>query len=327
MVDIRTAFPPVRVVSATATREVVLIIAILAVGAGFALSSPYFLTAGNIISTLRASLELAIVSAGMTLVIIMGGIDVSVGGTLAVSAIFIGKAYQAGMPDWIVVPIGLGVGLTLGLWNGFLCTRLRVPPIIATLGSMYIFSAIMFLVIGGAWIAGLPGTLSPLINGSLLGVPAAALVIFAVYSLCWLLLRKFAYGRHLYAIGCNEASARLVGINVDRTKIATYGLLGLLAGFAALLYVARLRNVEINIGTTVALEAIAATILGGTSIRGGVGSLLGTLLGVIIIKMVQNGLVLVGVSSLWETVIIGSLLIVVLTIDSLASRSRSRSLP
>jgi ribose transport system permease protein/AI-2 transport system permease protein len=185
----------------------------------------------------------------------------------------------------------------------------------------------MFLVIGGAWIAALPGTLSPLVNGSLLGVPAAVLVIGAVYGVCWLLLRKFAYGRHLYAIGCNETSARLVGINVDRTKIVTYGLLGLLAGFAALLYVARLRNVEINIGTTVALEAIAATILGGTSIRGGVGSLLGTLLGVIIIKMVQNGLVLVGVSSLWETVIIGSLLIVVLTIDSLAGRITSRSLP
>jgi ribose transport system permease protein/AI-2 transport system permease protein len=122
------------------------------------------------------------------------------------------------------------------------------------------------------------------------------------------------------------SAARLVGINVDRTKIMTYGLLGLLAGFAALLYVARLRNVEINIGTTVALEAIAATILGGTSIRGGVGSLLGTLLGVVFIKMIQNGLVLIGVSSLWETVIIGSLLIIVLTIDSVTGRNSPRGL-
>jgi len=326
MADTRAAAPPLRFASPTARRELVLVAAILTVGAGFALSSPYFLTVGNIVSTLRASLELAIVSAGMTLVIIMGGIDVSVGGILAVSAIFIGKAYQAGLPDLLVVPIGLGVGAALGVWNGILCSRFRVPPIIATLGSLYIFSAIMFLVIGGQWIAGLPGTLSPLVNGTVLGFPAAALVILAVFGLCWVLLRRFAYGRHLYAIGCNEGSARLVGINVDRTKIATYGLLGLLAGFAALLYVARLRNVEINIGTTVALEAIAATILGGTSIRGGLGSLLGTLLGVVFIKIIQNGLVLIGVSSLWETVIIGSLLIVVLTIDSVSGRNNPRAL-
>lgn len=326
MADIRATAPLIRFRSPTGSRELALVLAIVLVGGGFALASPYFLTAGNLIATLRASLELAIVSAGMTLVIVMGGIDVSVGGILAVSAIFIGKAYQAGLPDILVVPIGLGVGLLLGIWNGLLCTRLRVPPIIATLGSMYIFSAIMFLVIGGSWIAGLPGTLSPLVNGSVLGIPAAALVIGAVYGIAWLLLRQFSFGRHLYAIGCNEPAARLVGINVDRTKIATYGFLGLLAGFAALLYVARLRNVEINIGTTVALEAIAATILGGTSIRGGIGSLLGTLLGVVFIKIIQNGLVLVGVSSLWETVIIGGLMIIVLAVDALRNRNNPRAI-
>ncbi|WP_271898365.1 ABC transporter permease [Candidatus Phyllobacterium onerii] len=316
--------PTLRLSSPTATRELYLFIAILIVGAGFSFASPYFLTPINLIQTLRAALELAIVSAGMTLVIIMGGIDVSVGGILAVTAIVIGKSYQAGLSSFIVAPIGLTTGTLLGMWNGFLTTKLKVPPIIATLGSMYIFSAIMFIVIGGAWISGLPGTLSPLVNGTVLIIPASALVILVVYTACWVLLRKVPYGRHVYAIGCNETSAKLVGINVGRTKIATYALLGFLAGFAALLYVARLRNVEINIGTTVALEAIAATILGGTSIRGGVGSLLGTLLGVIFIRIIQNGLVLIGVSSLWETVIIGSLLIVVLTADALRNRNSPR---
>jgi ribose transport system permease protein/AI-2 transport system permease protein len=319
--DIR---PVLRFSSPTATRELYLFIAILLVGAGFTFTSPYFLTPINLIQTLRASLELAIVSAGMTLVIIMGGIDVSVGGILAVTAIVIGKSYQAGLSSFLVAPIGLATGTLLGTWNGFLTTKLKVPPIIATLGSMYIFSAIMFIVIGGAWISGLPGTLSPLVNGTVLHIPASALVILVVYAGCWILLRKVPFGRHLYALGCNETSAKLVGINVDRTKIATYALLGFLAGLAALLYVARLRNVEINIGTTVALEAIAATILGGTSIRGGVGSLLGTLLGVIFIRIIQNGLVLIGVSSLWETVIIGSLLIVVLTADAIRNRNKPR---
>ncbi|MGE0004698.1 MAG: ABC transporter permease [Parvibaculaceae bacterium] len=316
--------PAPRLVSPTASREVALILAILAVGAVFTFASPYFLSVNNLVQTMRAGLELAVVSAGMTLVIIMGGIDVSVGGILAVSAIIVGKAYQWGMPSAVVAPLGLLTGSLLGAVNGIITAKLKVPPIIATLGSMYIFSAIMFLVIGGAWIAGLPGTLSPLVNGNVGFVPASAIVIAAVYVFAWVLLRKLPYGKHLYAIGCSEPSARLAGIDVDRTKIATYALLGLLAGLAALLYVARLRNVEINIGTTIALEAIAATILGGTNIRGGVGSLLGTLLGVAFIRIMQNGLVLMGISSLWEAVIIGALLIVVLTADAFRNRSDPR---
>ncbi len=249
MTDPRPAF---RLVSPTATREIALLATIVAVGAVFSLASPYFLTVSNLVQTLRAGLELAIVSGGMTLVIIMGGIDVSVGGILAVSAIIIGKAYQAGLPAFAVAPIGLFTGTVLGAFNGVLTAKLKVPPIVATLGSMYVFSAIMFLVIGGAWIAGLPGTLSPLVNGTVGFVPASAIVILAVYLACWVVLRRLPFGRHIYAIGCNEQSARLVGINVDRTKIATYAMLGFLTGLAALLYVARMRNVEINIGTSIA---------------------------------------------------------------------------
>src|SRR5690349_23789862 len=166
MAQVTGLLPPLRLASPTATRELVLFAAILIVGAGFSLASPYFLTVVNLVQTLRAGLELAIVSGGMTLVIIMGGIDVSVGGILAVSAIIIGKAYQAGLPAFAVAPIGLFTGTMLGAFNGVLTAKLKVPPIVATLGSMYVFSAIMFLVIGGAWIAGLPGTLSPLVNGT-----------------------------------------------------------------------------------------------------------------------------------------------------------------
>lgn len=325
MASVTDMRPELRLVSPTASRELALVLAIAVVGAVFAFASPHFLTVNNLVQTMRAGLELAIVSAGMTLVIIMGGIDVSVGGILAVSAIIIGKGYQAGLPSFAVAPLGLATGALLGAVNGVVTAKLKVPPIIATLGSMYIFSAIMFLVIGGAWIAGLPGTLSPLVNGKVGFVPAAAIVIAVVYICAWVLLRKLPYGKHLYAIGCNEPAARLVGIDVDRTKIMTYALLGLLAGLAALLYVARLRNVEINIGTTIALEAIAATILGGTNIRGGAGSLLGTLLGVVFIRIMQNGLVLTGISSLWEAVIIGSLLIIVLTADAYRNRNNPRA--
>jgi ribose transport system permease protein/AI-2 transport system permease protein len=302
--------------SPTARREAGLAFALVAVGAAFSLASPYFLTTNNLVTVLRNAVELSVVTAGMTLVIIMGGIDVGVGGIVAVAAIAVGRAYQAGLPEPAVIVIGLTVGLLLGLVNGLLCSRVRVPPIVATLGTMYIWLATVFLVLGGSWLAGLPSTLTPLVRGSLLGIPSAVLVIGGVYLVCWYVLRWTPFGRHLYAIGCSEAAARLSGIAVDRVKLRAYGLLGLLAGFAAILYVARLRNVEINIGTTVALEAIAATILGGTSIRGGVGSLPGALLGVLFIKIVQNGLILVGVSSLWEPVVIGGLLIAVLALDA-----------
>lgn len=302
--------------SPTARREAGLALALLAVGCIFTVVSPQFLTAQNLVTVLRNSVELSVVTAGMTMVIIMGGIDVGVGGIVAVAAIAVGRAYQFGFPDAAVVAVGLVVGTTLGLANGFLCSRVRVPPIIATLGTMYIWIATVFLVLGGSWIAGLPSTLTPLVRGSLFGIPSAILVISGVYLFCWYVLRQTPFGSHLYALGCNEAAARLSGINVDLVKLRAYGFLGLLAGFAAVLYVARLRNVEINIGTTVALEAIAATILGGTSIRGGVGSLAGALLGVLFIKVVQNGLILAGVSSLWEPVVIGVLLVTVLVLDA-----------
>ena len=301
-------------------RELILLVAILAVCTVFASRSEFFLTGRNLITVLRNSVDLAVICAGMTMVIVMGGIDVSVGGILGVAAIFIGRAYKAGLPDEVVVPIGIGVATLLGTLNGLIVALTRVPPIIATLGSMYVFIAVLYLVIGGTWIHGLPKTLSFLVLGDLFGLPAGVFIIAAVYGCCWILLRRLAWGRHLCAVGCDEAAARLAGINVNRVKIQTYALIGLLAGIAAVLYVARLRNVEVNIGTNIALEAIAATILGGADIRGGVGSLVGALLGVFFIKLVQNGLVLIGVSSLWETVVIGGLLIIVLVLDALETR-------
>ena len=301
-------------------REGLLLAALVVLCAIFASQSEFFLSERNLTTILRNSVDLAVICAGMTVVIILGGIDVSVGGIVAVSAVLIGRAYQYGMPDWVVVPVGLAAGAFLGALNGAIISKTRVPPIVATLGTMYIYIAVLFLVIGGVWISGLPNTLSFLVLGEFIGLPAGVFVIGIIYVFSWLLLRWTPWGQRVVAIGCDETAARLVGIRVDRTKIQAYALLGLFAGIAAILYVARLRNVEVNIGTNIALEAIAATILGGANIRGGIGSLVGTLMGVLFIKITQNGLVLIGVSSLWETVVIGGLLIVVLVLDALETR-------
>jgi len=301
-------------------REALLLVALIVLCTIFSLQSEFFLTERNFTTILRNSVDLAVICAAMTIIIILGGIDVSVGGVLAVSAVIIGRAYQMGMPDWVVVPMGLATGAVLGALNGVIIARTRVPPIVATLGTMYIYIAVLFLVIGGVWISGLPNTLSFLVLGEFAGLPAGIYVIGVTYLFSWLLLRRTPWGQRVVAIGCDELSARLVGIPVEKTKIQAYALIGLFAGVAAVLYVARLRNVEVNIGTNIALEAIAATILGGANIRGGVGSLIGALMGVLFIKMTQNGLVLIGVSSLWETVVIGALLIIVLVIDALGER-------
>ncbi len=306
-------------------RELVLVAALVLAGVVFTAHSDAFLSARNLTTILRNSVDLAVIAAGMTIVIVLGGIDVSVGGILAVAAICIGRAWHAGWPEPLVVAIGLGVGAALGTLNGAVIAFTRTPPIIATLGAMYIFIATLFLVIGGTWISGLPNSLSFLVRGAFLGVPAGAWIIVAIYGACWLMLRRMPWGRHVVAVGCDERAARLAGVRVERVKIEAYALLGLLAGVAAVLYVARLRNVEVNIGTNVALEAIAATVLGGASIRGGVGSLLGALLGVLFIKVMQNGLVLAGVSSLWETVVIGGLLLIVLATDAAAQRGGTQT--
>jgi AI-2 transport system permease protein len=301
-------------------RELLLVVLLLLSGTAFAAYSDAFLSARNLTTILRNSVDLAVVAAGMTVVLVLGGIDVSVGGILAVAAICIGRTWQAGWQEPAVVAVGLIVGALLGAMNGAVIAYTRTPPIIATLGAMYVFIATLFLVIGGTWISGLPNTLSFLIRGAPLGIPAGAWIVAAIYGLCWLSLRWTPWGRHVVAVGCDERAARLAGVRVERVKIGAYALLGLLAGVAAVLYVARLRNIEVNIGTNVALEAIAATVLGGASIRGGVGSLLGALLGVLFIKVMQNGLVLVGVSSLWETVVIGGLLLAALASDAMAAR-------
>ncbi len=309
--------PAFRLVSPTATREIALLATIVAVGAVFSLASPYFLTVSNLVQTLRAGLELAIVSGGMTLVIIMGGIDVSVGGILAVSAIIIGKAYQAGLPAFAVAPIGLFTGTVLGAFNGVLTAKLKVPPIVATLGSMYVFSAIMFLVIGGAWIAGLPGTLSPLVNGTVGFVPASAIVILAVYLACWVVLRRLPFGRHIYAIGCNEQSARLVGINVDRIKILGFMVSGMCAALTGILLASRLGSGTTSAADSYLLTAFAAVFLGSATMRDGEFHVLGTFVGVLIIAFGFNGLNIFGAPTFSQYIFQGAILIVAVGLASL----------
>lgn len=301
-------------------REATLAVACAVAVLAFALLAPAFLTQGNLAGVLRNSYELWLVALGMTLLMAMGAIDVSVGVVMGLSALLIGKALAAGLPLGLVLAIGPLAGAAIGLVAGMVVVFGRIPAIVATLGLFGVFRTAIFVLLGGQWLSGLPDTLTRLLAWDGLGLPLGLLAIVLAYAAVWIALRATPYGVHLLAIGNDEARARLMGLAVARTRIATFMISGALCGLAGIFYVAIYRNVTMTIGANIALEAIAAVILGGTAIFGGRCSLVGTLLGVLLLRLLQNGLLLMGVPSLWQTVVTGGLLLAVLVSEVASGR-------
>jgi AI-2 transport system permease protein len=257
---------------------------------------------------------------GMPLLLAMGSIDVSIGIAMGLAAIAVGRALNAGFDPALTALLGPLVGAALGLVTASVVVLGRVPAIVGTLGLLGVYRTAIFVLLGGEWLSGLPTGLTLLISTSVLGVPVAVLAIAAAYLVVWLALRRMPFGLHLLAIGDAEEKARLSGVAVVRVRFITFVISGALTGLAAIFYVANYRNVEMTIGSTLALDAIAAVVLGGTSILGGRCSLLGTVLGVILLRILQNGLLLVGVPSLWQPVVTGALLIGVLVLEIATKR-------
>ena len=301
-------------------RDATLLVACVAAGLAFAAASPTFATADNLQTVLRNSGELLLVGLGMTLLLAMGGVDVSVGMVMGLSAITVGQALQAG---WGPVAAGLAgplAGALLGLLTASVVVLGRVPAIVGTLGLLGVYRAAIFLALGGSWLSGLPDSLTEALGARPFGVPVVAAVIAVAYGLVWTALRRTPFGPHLLSIGHAEERARLSGVAVVRTRFATFVVNGILCGVAATFYVATYRNVATTVGGALALEAIAAVVLGGTEVTGGACSLLGTALGVLLLRIVQNGLLLVGVPSLWQPVVTGGLLLAVLGVEAARGR-------
>lgn len=286
----------------------------------FSAASPYFLTLDNGATVLRNSVELLLVSLGMTLLLAMGSIDVSVGMVMGLSAIVVGRLLQAGVDPFLAGAAGPVAGALLGVVTACAVVLGRIPAIVGTLGLLGVYRAGIFLLLGGAWLSGLPSSLTEVLSARPFGVPVSLLVIALAYLLVWLALRRTPFGPHILAIGNAEEKARLSGVAVTRTRFATFIVSGFLCGVAASFYISTYRNVEMTIGSTLPLEAVAAVVLGGTSVLGGRCSLLGTVLGVVLLRLLQNGLLLIGVPSLWQTVVTGALLLAVLGAEASAGR-------
>jgi ribose transport system permease protein len=288
----------------------------------FTLVSPNFLTVGNIVNILRQASINIVLATGMTFVILTGGIDLSVGSILAVSAVMTLLVSLLPALSWAAVPAGLLTGLFLGLVNGALITFLDVPPFIVTLGSLTALRGTAFLVANGTTLINRNIAFAWVGNNYLGPIPWLVIIALLTVTASWFVLRQTVLGVQIYAVGGNERAARLTGIKVNRVLLFVYGISGLLAGLAGIMSASRLYSATGMLGQGYELDAIAAVILGGTSFTGGIGTIGGTLLGALIIATLNNGLTLLNMSYFWQLVVKGLVIILAVIIDRLRRRSR-----
>lgn len=302
----------------------------------FAFLNSAFFSVNNAMTVLLQTSVIGLLGIGLTLVILTGGIDLSVGSVLALSGTAAGLLVKAGLP----VPVGMGggmvVGTICGMINGLVITRLRIAPFIATLGMMMIARGMALQLTGASPVSQLGATFGWLGNGALFrvvevqanglprmvfpGIPYPAILLIIVALIAAYVLKRRQFGRHIYAVGSNEEAARLSGVNVEQTKLTAYALSGFLAGLAGIVLMSRLVTAQPNEGVMYELDAIAAAVIGGASLMGGVGSISGTMIGAFIIGILRNGLNMAGVSAFIQQIVIGCVVIGAVYIDQLRNR-------
>ncbi len=301
------------------------LLALLLAVAFFATQSPRFLTLGNFSLVAQQVTVVGVLAIGQTLVILTAGIDLSCGMLMALGGVVMTLLVgQSGMHPALAILAGVGTTTVAGLINGLLVTRITLPPFIVTLGTMNIAFALTQLVSRSQTVTDLPPLMTALGNTvPLLGTRVAygTLLLLALFALAWWLLRETAAGRHVYAVGNNREAARLAGINTNRVLLAVYTVAGALYGVASLLAVARTGVGDPQAGQTENLDTVTAVVLGGTSLFGGRGLILGSLVGALIVGVFRNGLTLMGVSSVYQILVTGVLVILAVATDQWSRRS------
>ncbi len=287
----------------------------------FGIASPHFFSTDNLLNVMQQSAINAILGIGLTFVIISGGIDLSVGSILALSGLVVADLLVAGHSIVVAVAAGLLVGFGCGLANGLITTLGRIPPFISTLGMMLMARSAAKIYSGSKPISGLPDSFRAL-SGDIAGVPVMVLVVAALYVVAHLVLTRTKLGRYTYAIGGNEQAAWLSGVPVGRYKVAIYALSGLMAGAAAVLMTSRLNAASPLSGEMYELYAIAAAVIGGVSLMGGEGRVLGTMIGALIMGTLRNGLNALNVPSALEGMVVGGVLVAAVVLDRARHRGR-----
>jgi fructose transport system permease protein len=314
--SVKDFFPPISVLGP--------LVALITACVFFAFQSDRFLTGQNFSLILQQVAVIGTIAIGQTLIILTAGIDLSCGMAMALGSVVATKfAVDHGLPPAVAMLCGVAVCVAIGFVNGALVTRIRLPAFIVTLGTMNIAFAITQVYSEGQTVNNLPDALNFLGGTFRLGqtsITFGALLMLALYALVWFALRETAPGRHLYAVGNNPEAARLTGIPVNRVLVGVYMLAGLFYGIAALLSVARMGAGDPNSGQTDNLDSITAVVLGGTSLFGGRGMIVGTLIGVLIVGVFRNGLTLMGVPSVYQIMVTGILVILAVATDQLTHK-------
>lgn len=298
-----------------------IVLALIALSVVLAFLSPYFLTVSNLLNVLlQASINL-VVAVGMTFVITSAGIDLSVGSMVALAGVVMAMLMKNDIGGLPVAVLGaLVVGLFVGSFNGLLITRLRLPPFIVTLGTMSIVRGLALIISDGKPVYGLPQSELRIISGYIGPVPIPVIIALLVALLAHFVLRNTTIGEYTVAIGGNEEAARLSGISVHRYKVLIYAISGLMCGLASVILTARLSAAEPIAGVNYELDAIAATVMGGTSLMGGQGTIFGTIIGALLMSVLRNGLNLLNIQSYYQQLAIGVVIILAVTLDVLRKR-------
>jgi ribose transport system permease protein len=287
------------------------------------IATPHFLTAINLASVARQTAVINIMALGMTLVIITGGIDLSVGSILAIAGLFGAMAIKDGYPIPVAILIGIASGLLCGLLNGLMITQLRINPFIVTLGTLEAYRGFALVVSKGLPVHEIPDSFSFLGDGNLLGIPFSLWLLAVCAVLTHFVLEHTKLGRYAFAIGSNSAAAYYAGVPIKFHLTAVYAIAGMLSGLAGMIEASRLMTGQPTAGQGYELQAIAAVVIGGGSLTGGEGSVVGTLIGAFIIGLLSNGSDLLGINPYWQQVIIGAVIIAAVAFDELRKRKLS----
>ena len=288
--------------------------------AAFTLASDKFLSATNLEAILVSVAVLGTVALAVNQVILCGEIDISTGSMMGLCAVAAGAV--AVSYGGLILPLlaGVAVGALAGAVNGFLVTVGRIPSIIVTLGMLYALRGVILLVTGGTWITGIPESARVLGTGSILGIGYPVILLFVLFLIVELISRHSTWGRNVFAVGGNRRAARFAGLPINRVRFLAFVLVGVFVGIASVVYLGRAGSVQTNTGTGLELQAVAAVVIGGTSISGGRGSSLAALTGAVLIGVILNGLVLLGVPGIWQQAVLGALILLAVATDVLRRR-------
>lgn len=297
-----------------------IVLALILLSIFFTILSPVFISGTNIVNILVQSSMTIVIATGATIVIASAGIDLSVGSVLALSGIFMAMALKAEWPPALCILIGLFGSTLIGAINGWMVGKVKITPFIATLAMMSVARAVAYIITDARPIYGLPAGFRYFGTGKIGPVPVAGIVAIVVAAIGHLILERTRAGRNSLAIGGNEEAARLSGVNVGKAQIIIYALAGLTYGIGALIMTARMNAAEPMAGTGLEMDAIAAAVIGGTSLAGGVASVFGTVIGSLILATLRNGLTLLSVQPYFQQLTIGIVIVAAVFLDKIRSR-------